>query len=151
MEKFQILVESDISAGLSSEELQQLSEIAEKRVYKEGEPIVREDEQTRDLYIVYDGWLSVEVHKHHSSENVFRLQMLRSKGVVGEFSFLDGSRRSADVIAMDEVKVLVLPYQKLIELMESNNHLGYKLMQNIAKLLCDRVRSANFELRNQIT
>lgn len=151
MDKLQILVESDISAELSSEELHQLAEITEKRKYKEGEFIVREDEQTRDLYIVYDGWLSVEVHKHFTSQNVFRLQMLRSKGVVGEFSFLDGSRRSADVVAMDDVKVLVLPYQKLLEMMENNNHLGYKLMQNIARLLCDRVRSANFELRNQIT
>ena len=145
-----ILSKCYLAAGLGLADIEELAEIIDNVEYKEDEVIIRQDDQSRDLELIYSGHVSIEVRNHRGDGSVLKLQTIRSNSIVGEFSFLDGSRRSADVRAQTDVKLLRFPFDKLIMLMEKNPRIGYIIMGNLAKLLAERIRNVNFELRNQL-
>ncbi|MCP3672702.1 MAG: cyclic nucleotide-binding domain-containing protein [Gammaproteobacteria bacterium] len=152
MTAIDILTKSPLTKGLTQTEIEQLLTICEDLTYKSGECIIKEDATNRDLYIIYDGLLTIEVDTggKKSSQGV-KIGTIRGAGIVGELSFIDGRRRSADVVAKNDVQLLHIPYDTLTALMEQNNHIGYCIMQNTAKQICEHVRCANYELRNYLT
>jgi glutaminase len=64
----------------------------------------------------------------------------------GELAFLDGSPRSADVVAVAPVKCRVINRALFNELGENHPHLKAKILNQIALQLCDRLRQANIEV-----
>ncbi len=147
-----ILAQSPLTKGLTPTEIEQLSTICDDLTYINGTYIIKENESNRDLYIIYKGLLSIEVYVagEESSQGV-KIRTIRGTGIVGEFSFIDGQRRSANVVAKNSVRLLHIPYDRLTTLMEQNNHIGFCIMQNSAKQICEHVRCANYELRSYLS
>ncbi len=150
MDYSRIISECVIAQRLSEEEIEKLANIAKPREYSPGDLIIREDDTSCDLFIIYKGRVSVEMKRFPYDAGSQRLNLIKTEGVVGEFSFIDKSRRSANVKAHEDVSCLMLPCEELEALMRSDYKIGYILMSNLARLLCGRIRGANFELRNQL-
>ncbi len=147
-----ILAQSPITKRLTQTDIEQLSTICDDLTYNSDEYIIKENETNRDLYIIYKGLLSVEVcvASDESSQGL-KIKTIRGTGIVGEFSFIDGQRRSASVIAKNRVQLIHIPYDRLAALMEQNNHIGYRIMQNSAKQICENLRCANYQLRSYLS
>ncbi len=146
-----ILAQSPLTKGLTPTEIEQLSAICDDLSYNNGEYIIKENETNRDLYIIYKGLLSIEVCvAGQESSQGLNIKTVRGAGIVGEFSFIDGQRRSASVIAKNSVQLLHILYDRLSALMEQNNHIGYCIMQNSAKQICENLRCANYQLRSYL-
>jgi len=150
VDKVEILQGCDLAKGLSREEVAKLASVAVPVEYSGGDIIIREEDTTRDIFIIVEGWVSVEIQRYSASPGIPKLQLLKNRGIVGEFSFVDGSRRSANVTAKDSAKLLMLPYEQVSSLMESDYKLGYLLMRNIAVQLCSRIRSANADIGGEL-
>ncbi len=150
MDYSRIISECMIGQRLNEEEIEKLVNIAKPREYSHGDLIIREDDASRDLFIIYKGRVSVEMKRFPYDAGSQRLNLIKTGGVVGEFSFIDKSRRSANVRAHKNVSCLMLPSEELEALMRSDYRIGFILMNNLALLLCGRIRNANFELRNQL-
>ena len=150
MDVKKVLAESDIAKGIEDEQLEKLASISEVTEFKKNDVLIKENDTSCDIFILYKGWVSVEIQRFPYDTTAQRLRMLKNKGVVGEFSFIDKSRRSANVRAQENVSCLVLPGGALENLMESDAKVGYVIMKNIARLLSEKIRSSNFELRNQL-
>jgi len=64
---------------------------------------------------------------------------------------LKGRRRSARVVAYGgAVHAIQFNGQKLYELFERYNHIGYLVMHNLASILSDRLIDVNFMWRDDI-
>ncbi|MBI4827246.1 MAG: cyclic nucleotide-binding domain-containing protein [Nitrospinae bacterium] len=145
-----VLAECELADGLEEADLRKLAAIAEPKVFARDDIIIREDDTNCDIFILYEGWVSIEIQRFPYDASAQKLRVLRNKGVVGEFSFIDRSRRSATVRAQEEAKLLMLPCARLETLLATDHRVGYLVMRNIGRLLCARIRNTNFELRNQL-
>ena len=150
MDSIEIIQESDLGRDLTQEEVAKLAAVAVEKECSDGELIIKEGDTTRDVFLIVDGWVSVEIQQYSSELSVPKLQLLKNRGIVGEFSFVDGSRRSANVKAKDKVWLLMLPYEEMENVLKSEPRMGYIVMRNIAVQLCSRIRNANTELSNQL-
>ncbi len=132
--------------GFMEEELNQLTTIASVEEYDEKELILKEDDATRDLFIISKGGVSIEMDSKLTEQSTISMRKLRDKCVFGELSFLDGSRRSANVKAISKTIVFRLPFDDVKNLCENDPRLAYKLMRNLGLLMGDRLRDTNFEM-----
>ena len=69
--------------------------------------------------------------------------------IFGEVALVDSVPRSARALARDEVTVLEISHEDLRRVMEAEPRIGYVILQNLATILCDRLRSTNLLLRNE--
>lgn len=150
MDYSRIIAESELAEGFGAADVEKLAAIAQTREYARDEYIIEEEDVTCDIFIIFEGCVSVEIHRLPRTMTSHTVRVLKNRGVVGEFSFVDRSRRSATVKAEEDTKCLVLPCARLEELVESDYRLGYLLMRNVARLICSRIRKTNFEMRDQV-
>jgi CRP-like cAMP-binding protein len=150
MDVRKILAESDVARGMEGEQLEKLAAIAQAVEYKKNDLLIKENDASMDIFILYKGWISVEIQRFPYDATAQRLRVLKNKGTVGEFSFIDKSKRSANVRAQEAVSCVLLPGAELEKLVESDFKVGYMVVRNLARLLAEKVRSSNFELRNQL-
>jgi glutaminase len=107
-------------------ELALLGDRMEAKSYAPGEKIILTGTAADELFVLISG--SVEV----------RLQI--------ELAFLDGSVRSADVVAMEAVECRVMTRPLFEELGYRYPALKARILNEIALQLCDRLRQANIEI-----
>ena len=77
---------------------------------KKNELICKEGDLTRDLYKIVSGKLMI---CSRNNSMVTPLAHLEAGEYFGEFSFFDGMKRSADVIAIEECTLVKIPLAEL--------------------------------------
>ena len=141
------LEQMDITAGFTPEELEVLKGNLVRERYKKGERIISEGDTDRDLFILTKGVVSIKTQLK-DSQRIKRL-LTYSPGVIfGEFSFLDGNPRSADVWAEENSELLRLRLSEFERLSKENPKITTKLVVNLARELSQRLRQASAEVRS---
>ena len=154
MLKVEEIAKLEIFNGLSSEEIEKVISVSQEVFYNNKEVIIEESSPSTDLFILLDGRVRVEIEKVHfynDQREKVELVVLRSGDVFGEIAFLEGTRRSAYVSAIDKIRAMKIDGKKLYELFDRNNHLGYVLMRNLAIILSNRLVLLNFKWRSEAT
>jgi CRP-like cAMP-binding protein len=100
-----------------------------------GQAILRERHQSRAVYVLLKGRVTVE--KDHLGVGVV-VDELRPGAVFGEVSYLDGSAASASIVAREDVDVFVL--DELDDLLISDPELASGFYRSLATLLARRLR-----------
>ncbi len=139
-----------LTSGLDDEEIEKLGDIAVLEECDINCLLTREDERSRDLFIVAKGALSVEVHLSPKDTCTVSILKIRQGGVAGELAFLDGGRRSASLRTIMSTTIIRLPQEELEALFDANKGMGFTIMRNLAQLVTHRLRSTNFELRSRL-
>lgn len=139
-----------LTAGLDDAELDKLASVAFPEECDANCILTREDERSRDLFIVVKGALSVEMNLTPQDTNPISILKIRDDGVAGELSFLDGARRSASLRAVMPTTVIRFPHDKVEALFNAEKGIGLTVMRNLAQLVTHRLRSTNFELRSRL-
>jgi CRP-like cAMP-binding protein len=143
----------DILNGLEPAEVDEILAHAEQMTIPRGDIVFEESSQDTDLYILLDGRVSVELrytHDRGKSSQCLELALFRTGDIFGEVAFLQGTRRSAQVSAIDEIRVLRLSGKPLFALFEENHRLGYRFMRNLARILAGRMETINLKHRDNI-
>jgi CRP-like cAMP-binding protein len=121
---FQVLSQEGISAaacaGLS-------------RIYAPGQIICHQGDPGDHLYAVIEGLVKIVFTSERGDEMV--LNILGPEEIFGELALLDGSPRSASVIALKSTSVFMLPRRQLLELMSVNPGLADEFLKLIGKLV----------------
>ncbi len=68
--------------------------------------------------------------------------------MVGELGFIHGVRRSAWVVATEEVEAIKLGWEDFYHLTQSNSTMGYTFIYNVALVIAARLRDATMSLSN---
>ena len=140
------LDETDLLKGFDPQELETFRGMLDCMTFSRGEELIREGGQSRDLYILTHGSVSVKI-KLPSNNRKKRLFTFGAGVVFGEMALLDGNPRSAQVLAEEDSEVYRLTYERFEKLCLEDPSVAVKLLQNIALVLTHRLRVRSEEVR----
>jgi CRP-like cAMP-binding protein len=119
---------------LSREDILATAQVGISRVYAPGQIICHQGGPGDHLYAVIEGLVKIVFISGRGDEMV--LNVMGSQEIFGELALLDGSPRSASVIALKSTSVFMLPRARLLELMSNNPGLADEFL----KLVGGRIR-----------
>jgi CRP-like cAMP-binding protein len=102
-----------------------------------GEPIVRTGDAGTEMFTVLSG--AAEVRKRTKSGQTVVLQTLGKGHIFGEMALLSPHKRTADVVALSDVELLMLSKDFFEKLMTSAPIAAGRMLWNLAVTLCDRL------------
>jgi CRP/FNR family cyclic AMP-dependent transcriptional regulator len=104
-----------VFGGLDRASMHRLAAISRQRTYGRGQYLWYQGDTAEHLVVVFTGTVKVVLTSEQGDEIV--LVVLGRHESVGELAILDGSPRSASVIAVEPTTVLLLPRAAVLELM----------------------------------
>ena len=127
--------------NLSTDHRAQVEKLMVSRFYKTGEFIFRTGEASDRLVVLQHG--SADVLIDLGAEGNIRPTGFRRGALVGEIGFLDGSKRSADVLAAQDVMTLELSSESFERITAEAPGLAILLLKNMALEMGGRLRRSN--------
>ena len=131
-------------SGCDWNDLRLLAERMPLRTFAEGETIIKTGGVADELFVLVSG--KVEVCLAHESKRAQRLDVLSAGMCFGEMAFLDGSPRSADVVAVERTECRVLNRDLFEQLDRRRPGLKIKVLTQLNLQLCLRLRQANVQI-----
>ncbi|MCK4393545.1 cyclic nucleotide-binding domain-containing protein [Candidatus Bipolaricaulota bacterium] len=129
-----LLREAPLFSRLSERGLKAVQKTASLKEFKAGTKIVAEGAAGVGFYLILEG--SAEVSR--SGE---KLAKLGSGAFFGEMSLLDGAPRSADVIAFEDTRCLVLTPWAMKSIVSANPDVALGMLEELARRLRDTDRA----------
>ncbi|MBS1198338.1 MAG: Cyclic nucleotide-binding:Bacterial regulatory protein Crp [Proteobacteria bacterium] len=129
-------------SGLDRDELEKLSHVTGRRRAERGEFIVRAGDVADSLFILFSG--SAKVLNSDDEGREVILAVLKAGEFFGEMGLIDGSPRSASVVAQETCELLVISRDDLHRCMQDNFQVALKLMQ----ILVHRLRGADEKIES---
>ncbi|MFQ6046395.1 MAG: cyclic nucleotide-binding domain-containing protein [Gemmatimonadales bacterium] len=142
----ELLRQAAIFSDLEEEELQTVAEICKEQQFKFGQTIFKEGEPGNRLFIISKGEVRISRDVPGSGEEA--LTVLKPGACFGEMAVLDRSERSTDAIANTDCTLLTITRPDFEMLLDFNRELAYKVLWSVVRLLCDRLRITNDNLRS---
>ena len=124
-------------SGLDESELQRLSQVAMRRRAGRNEQVVRAGEDAESLIVLLTGRAKVTNFDEEGREII--LAWLGPGEFFGEMGLIDGSPRSASVVAVEPCELLSIGKTEFQRCMQENFQVAQKLMQ----ILVGRLREAD--------
>jgi len=136
-----VLRQAELFEGLSPEELQSIAALCQARTFQAGEIITTQGDRGGELFLVFQGLVEVTTSLPSSGEAPRTVVTLGPGQIVGEMSLVDRGPRSATVRALTDGALLqALEREAFLNLCQTNTHLGYIVMRNMAADLSFKLR-----------
>ncbi len=133
MDKLSIFKRSPLFKDISGESLKALAALAEVADYAPDEPIIRFGEKGRFFGIIVSGEL--EVTRTSATGEQERLNILSPGDYFGEMSLMTGEPTSANVSAISDTRVLLIPHEAMYPVIAAEPGLAASLAMMISKRL----------------
>ena len=142
----ELLKNAQIFSELDDDEIAAVAEICNEMSFKFGQKIFKEGERGNRLFIVADGEIRISREVPGSGEEA--LTVLKKGACFGEMAVFDRSERSTDAIANVDCTLLSIARADFEMLLDFNRDLAYKILWGVVRLLCERLRITNDNLRS---
>lgn len=141
-----LLKRAPIFEKLEDEELERIAEICQEQEFKLGEVIFKEGDPGNRLFILAEGDVRISRNIPGSGEEA--LAVLKPGACFGEMAIFDRSHRSTDAIANDRVRCVTIARPDFEMLLDFDREIAYKVLWAVVRLLSDRLRVTNDNLRS---
>lgn len=138
VESFDALRSVETFRPLTDEQVSDLARHARLESYTAGEALVRQGEAGRSLFVVRTG--DVRVEKADGGGSPRELARLGPGSFFGEMSLLTGEPRSASVVAVGEVEVVVVEKDAFSTLLHDDGHLARALSEALEERTREQAR-----------
>ncbi len=137
----------DFFAGVSEEEQAQIRQILKLCEFKPGETICHEGDPGDKMWLLAKGSVSVRLHvtDYRGSR---RLTSLGRGTIFGEMALIEGARRSATIVADEDVVCYQLSGDDFNVMSRDKPDIAVKIMRNTARELARRLRQTSEDLRH---
>lgn len=125
-----LLAELPLFAGMDGGDIMQLAETCRQEEYAPEEYIIRQGEQSTEMFVVERGRVRIEADVD-GKEIV--ISELGRGDFFGEMSLLTGEARTANVVAVGETDVIALGHDSIAPLLEDNPALAERISQVLAE------------------
>ena len=148
-----ILSVTDIFDTFTETQLQLVAALCESQTYQTGDVLLRENDQTTEMYVIARGGVEVIMNPTFVSDDVTEGEMvvlteLRQGQVFGEVALVDQGMRSATIrVSQANTVLLRIARGRLMQLCDTYPELGYKLMKNLAADLAFKIRNTDLTIR----
>ncbi len=123
-----------------------LLQFTEPRPFRASEVVIQRAAADRTLYLVAAGSLEVGV-THVDGVSMTSLARISAGSILGEQSFFDGQPRSANVWAVTDGTLLLLPFEEFSRFGDAEPALARDFLFAMARVLSIRLRNTSFRLR----
>lgn len=147
VEDVDVLSKVPLFQGMSTATLERIVAVCRRREVPPGQNVMFEGDEGGALFILLAGKVAVQ-----KTTNTGRILHLADRGVgdhFGEMSLLDGAPRSADVVAVEKCRMLVLNRADFERVIRAEPNMALNMLKTLAQRLreqSDRVsRSQNLD------
>jgi len=131
--------------GLNESEFRQIADVIRLRDFAAGQYVMRQGEQSRDLWIVLEGQCEVVRHltphgQNHQPAESLMLAVLDPYAHFGEMSFFHPAPHSADVRARGPLKLIQITHTDYADMIQEGIWAAFKLAYNVVGQLAERLR-----------
>lgn len=118
---------------LSAAERAKLEKRCNWHRYGAHEQIIDQASESRDIFFVCDGLVRVVIYSLTGREISF--DEIGAGGYFGELAAIDGEPRSANVVALTETLVAILPQEAFLQLIRDHASISVPLMRRLVKII----------------
>jgi SulP family sulfate permease len=140
--------EIDFLAGIEGPDLDRLREVLTRREFASGEMICREGDEGDRMWLLAKGSVSVRLTPANGRESI-RIASLARGTTIGEMSLIESARRSASIVADEQVVCFELLRDEFAKMLADYPIIATKLLSNVARELSRRLRRTSEDLRNR--
>ena len=113
-----------------------------------GATIFREGDENSYLCVLVEG--RVCVYKEDINNEIKLLSVILPGKIFGEISVIDNLPYSASLVAESDAIILLMSRESFRKCIEERSIIGVRLLSLIARMLCERLRSASGQLVDYI-
>lgn len=124
----EMLEKASLWSGLGRKDLKFIVQLAKERKYEAGDVIVQKGEGGVGFYLILDG--SVEIKSNGTT-----LSRLGAGQFFGEMSVIDNQPRSANVVALEPSRCLILTAWSFNALISEHPKIALKILQEFVRRL----------------
>ena len=128
-----VLRQVSLFASLAPDDLAVLAGNLQRRRYARGQVIFRQGDAGASLYLIEEGLVKIAVSTPGGKALVLRL--LGPRDFFGELSLLDGEPRSADAIAHEDCRLLLLQREDFLRFVEARPGVAKGLLATVSRRL----------------
>ena len=145
----ELLKRSDLFTGLPDDKIPQLVSAGQIRSFNNGEVIIAEGDPSGELYLIQEGMVEVlipgvAVPDSPGTPEMTAVVRLGRGQIFGEMALVDRGARSATVrCVQDDTSIFVIGRDAFDQLCESDYHIGYVVIRNLARDLSFKLRLRN--------
>jgi signal transduction histidine kinase/CRP-like cAMP-binding protein len=143
------LTKFPILEGLTDDELDRIADLCRVEVYEAGATIHEEGSAAEYLYIVQEGKVVLEMElelQPYASPRQTTIEVVTEGEAFGWSALVEPYTRTLSAKCMERTKLIVLKGSDLLDLFESEPHIGYEVMAGIANLVASRLRDTREKL-----
>lgn len=140
---------SELFKDIPQTELADFARIIKKETFAMSKKVFSEDDVGDNLFILYEGSIEIVIRVTWKMEEEEILQIIQPGKIFGEFSFIDGYRRSASAKALENSKALILPRSEFDKYSQEKPLVALGIMHNYAWILTNKVRKTTILLRSE--
>ncbi|MBW1858937.1 MAG: cyclic nucleotide-binding domain-containing protein [Deltaproteobacteria bacterium] len=137
MEKLADLRQHEVFGVFPDIQLSKLSEITEKRVYRKHEPIYKQGDRAKHLFLMRKGLVDLRDTKSGDLEGI-SVETLGPGQVFGIASLMKPHEHSLTAECLEDSEVLAIEANSLLEICRQEPDLGHWFMMTIAHLYFER-------------
>ena len=138
----------DFLSGLDIEQLDRLRQLLTRREFAAGECICREGDEGDRMWLLAKGSVSVRLISADGRMNL-RIASLSRGTTIGEMALVEEARRSATIVADEDVVCYELFRDGYARLLSEHPAIATKLLANLSRELARRLRRTSAELRSR--
>ncbi len=140
MDKLELLRKVDLFSALREREIKSLAKFCVERFFEKGKTLVKQGDSGLGLYILVSG--KVEIMKKTTTGEELEIAVLGPGDFFGEMTVLDSSPRSANVIAIEDTRCLLLTAWEFKARLEERPEIALKVLPVVVR----RFRETNEKL-----
>jgi CRP-like cAMP-binding protein len=130
--------------GLDPDDLGRLAAIAREITLSTGDTLFDQGDESDGLYVIVS-WI-VRIYLTAADSREATINLLEDGEIIGEMALLDGLPRSAGAAALTDTKLIFIPREPFLEILDNSR----KLARQIILSLCERLRAANAQFDQAI-
>jgi CRP/FNR family cyclic AMP-dependent transcriptional regulator len=127
------LSEFALFADLEESERKSIEQRCHKRTYARNETILDKGSQSREVFFVLKGAVSVITFSPAGRE--ITLAAVKAGDFFGELAAIDGQPRSASVSAIEKTEIAIMPPELFNELIRTRAIVSFRLLERLARMV----------------
>jgi len=148
------IADFELLTGLAAKERETVCSLLKEKYYPEGKVIFNEGDQGGEIFFLLAGEVEISqaltlpmskaADYDSRDKSIIRLSGENGGAVFGEVSiFGNEDIRTATVTALTDCRMGILTEKDFFQILVSNKQIGYKILLNLIRIVCDRLVTAN--------
>lgn len=149
----EVLAKSQMFAGLSLEDIYDVARISREQAHRQGETIFQESEEAHNLYILVQGKVSLEMcipqPAARGPMQSCEIRVVAPGASFGWSAVVDPYVYTLSARCVEACRSVAIDGARLRDLMESNHHIGYRVLKRLSATVSSRLKDTRQTLASE--